>query len=109
MKMVLLAFYLSFISSVALSQGLVSFYNSSSTLVSAGTPGQTQLISPSSQATYYFGLCTAPPGTTDSTMFTFAGIYATNASVAGQLNGGFQAVVGWLPGVQESFFVAGWS
>src|SRR5579863_1569934 len=90
-------------------QGTVVFINAPTTLVSAGPMGQNAAI-PGPPGSYYFGLLTAPPATTNPGQFTFAGVYATNTSSPGRLDGGEPAVVaGWLPGETRSFLVAGWS
>src|SRR6185369_3556722 len=76
--------------------------------------GPIGLMPPSNVSLFYFALLTAPLGTTDSTAFTFAGIYATNsaATTGGRLQGGSNlgvGVAGWTPGTSRSFEVAGWS
>jgi hypothetical protein len=87
-------------------QGLVKFSNSAATLVSSlGTP----ISGPSGSC--YFALLTAPVGTTDPALFTFSGVYATNTSVAGRLQGGSNlgvAVPGWGAGTFRAFRVCGW-
>jgi hypothetical protein len=60
--------------------------------------------------TYYFSLLTAPPDVVDFSQFTFAGVYATNQSVAGRFFGGtFLEVPNWPVGTDKSFLVVGWS
>jgi hypothetical protein len=90
-----------------LGQGLVNFFNNSTTLVSSGPPVQPagNNLVPS-----YFALLTAAPGTTDPALFTFSGLYATNQLANGRFFGGNDVpVVGWVPGTSESFLIAGWS
>jgi len=90
----------------AKAQGLVQFANTSSTLISDGL----DLIS-GPPGSYYFGLLIAPPGTTDPRAFTFTGLYATNTSTPGRLQGGSflgVPVPGWEPGTLKSFMVCGW-
>jgi hypothetical protein len=93
-------------------QGTVNFINGPGTLVSVGPLGQEALIS-GPVGSYYFGLLIAAPGTTQPSLFSFAGIYATNdAAFPGRLAGEFPTptpVPGWGPGVPMSFLVAGWS
>jgi hypothetical protein len=59
----------------------------------------------------YYGLFTAPLGTTTSADFVFSGNYATNlpAFREGRLNGGVATVEGWLPGTERAFLLRGWS
>jgi hypothetical protein len=89
-------------------QGLVNFYNNSSTLVSVTVNG-ISLIDGARQS-WFFGLLTSPVG---ANTFTFAGIYATNIGVAGSaglFNGGAGVSVnGWAPGTARDFEVIGWS
>jgi hypothetical protein len=93
---------------MSLAQGTVSFFNTATTLVSAGAVGHSGVIS-GSPGSYYFGLLTAPPGTTDPGQFTFAAAYATNTGSPGRLAGGVPMVTGWLTDQTKSFLVAGWS
>jgi hypothetical protein len=89
-------------------QGLVNFFNPSMNFVTAGPVAQETPISGPADS-YYFGLLIAPPGTMDSSQFTFTGVYATNLAT-GRLYGGTSVPVpGWSPGTTESFLIAGWS
>ena len=110
MKIALVAFSVLFAAAPSFSQGWVNFVNGSTALVSVGGPGQSTLIA-GPQGSYYFGLLTAPLGTTDPAQFAFTDVYATNRSDApGRLYGGLDVgVPGWLPGDTKSFLVAGWS
>lgn len=88
-------------------QGIINFANNATTLVTAGPPAQTGFRW---WGPCYFGLLTAPLGTTDPTQFTFSGLYATNLPATGRFRGGMGVMVpGWLPGAPKSFLVAGWS
>lgn len=95
----------------ASAQGLVKFSNGTTTLVSYPGPlFRTTDPGPG----FYYGLFTAPLGTTDPLAFTFAGIYATNtlATTGGRFQGGPNtgvAVAGWAGGESRSFEVIGWS
>lgn len=90
----------------ARAQGTINFLNGSSTLVSYYPPPP----SPPPPGAFYFALLTAPLGTTDPSLFTFSGNYATNLTTAGIIFGGNGRVVnGWVPGTSRSFRVAGWS
>jgi hypothetical protein len=94
----------------AVGQGLVSFYNTPTSLVAlyrdpAGGPVSVQW----DPGMYYFGLLSAPLGATNLNQFTFTGVYATNEAVIGRFSGGTQQVPGWPPGTFMSFMVAGWS
>lgn len=96
----------------AIPQGLVNFYNNSTTAVywsSWWSPVPQPISGP--PGSYYFGLLTAPPGPIDWPQgFTFTGIYATNTGVAGMFSGGTAvAVPGWAAGMDRNYFVAGWS
>lgn len=88
-------------------QGTVWFNNNPSSLVSVNG-----VSIPPEPETFYFGLFTAPPGTTDRNAFVFTGNYATNAShfpgTTGRFIGGIQAVQGWLPGQPMDYLVRGW-
>jgi hypothetical protein len=102
----------------AFAQGVVKFANSAATLVSAGPVGGAVAISANDGTlahTWYFGLLSAPVGTTDQTLFTFAGVYGTNTAAAsgGRLQGGSLLGVTmnntWAPVTTRAFMVAGWS
>ena len=89
----------------ASAQGLINFFNNSSTLVSAGAPGVSFGITSVDGA--FFALLTSPVGANN---FTFAGVYGTNQTVAGRFNGGVGvAVAGWAPGSARDFEVVGWT
>jgi hypothetical protein len=108
MKKKLITTLLSFAACPLLAQGLVNFFNNSTTLVSSGPPGQPAGGNPLVPS--YFGLLTAAPGTTNPALFTFSGLYATNQPVNGRILGGASVpVVGWVPGTSRSFLIAGWS
>src|SRR5215472_10983666 len=98
MKMVLLVLWLLLSISFAMAQGSVNFFNSANTLISidSGNGQPTPIaIQPNG---CYFGLLTAPLGTTDPTLFSFTGVYATNLAFAGRLSGGVNVTVpGWVP------------
>lgn len=107
MKKLALTLCLIVTATVAMAQGTVKFANSSTTLVSVDgaatgtTPG-----------TYFYGLFTAPVGTTDPLAFTFSGVYATNTAAAGRFQGGPNTgvtVPGWATSDTRAFIVAGWS
>jgi len=60
--------------------------------------------------TYYFGLLAAPMQASNSTDFTFTGLYATNTGTDGLFAGASEAQVpGILPGQEFQFLVAGWT
>jgi len=91
----------------AFAQGLVNFFNNPTTLISAGQVGNAQVLAAGNPGAYYFGLLTAPVG---SSTFTFAGAYGTNQSPAGRFTGGNGvAVTGWGAGVTMQYEIAGWS
>ena len=91
----------------ALGQGLINFFNNSSTLVSYGNVPPYSVLPATTAPSFYFGLLTSPFGAGN---FSFAGVYATNQAVAGRFNGGVGvAVPGWAPGTARDFEVVGWS
>ncbi len=95
----------------AFGQGRVSFFNTASTLVTTNSmPGgpASGSLSPVG-GIYCFALFYAPTGTTDSTLFTFTGGYATNTAAAGQLFGPVTEVLGALGNTRLAFLVRGWS
>jgi hypothetical protein len=111
MKRKLMTLSLSLGATTILAQGIVDFYNTSTTLVSSGPAGQETVISGPPGA-YYFGLLIAPPGSSQLSQFTFSGLYATNIvpSIPGQVFGGYSVrVPNWVAGTSMSFLVAGWS
>jgi hypothetical protein len=100
---------LSALTTGAFAQGLVNFFNSSSTLSSATVNGVSAATS-GAVGSYYYGLLTAASGTTDPKAFTFSGAYATNLAVAGRFTGGANVpVTGWAAGTDKAYEVAIWS
>lgn len=88
-------------------QGWINFINSPTTLFSVRSSGGAEV---GINGSYYFGLLTAPPGTVDPAQFSFSGVYATNAAVAGRFLGGtFLPVPNWEVGTSKSYLIAGWS
>jgi hypothetical protein len=99
---------LSALTTGAFAQGLVTFNNNPTTLVSSGPAGAGASIN-SGAGTYFFGLLISSTATGP---FTFSGNYATNIASAGRLIGtpNLGGVVnGWAPGATMFFEVAGWS
>lgn len=105
MKSLVAVFWLGASLTGASAQGLINFFNTSSTLVTTDPPsGGT--VGPH-LGSYLFALLTSPVGENN---FTFAGVYGTNQAVAGRFSGGFGvAVNGWAPGTARDFEVVGWS
>jgi len=98
---------LSALSSGAFAQGLVNFFNNTTTLVSSGTSTSTATAISGSPGAYYFALLTSPVG---ANTFTFSGAYGTNQAVAGRFFGGASVQIsGWAAGTARDFEVAGWS
>ena len=94
----------------AFAQGLVTFANSPTTLISLYTsfgaiPTNYAASPPGS---YYFGLLTA---TSAAGPFTFTGVYATNTADAGRFgpDSYMPTVPGWVPGTTMFYEVTGWS
>jgi hypothetical protein len=94
----------------AFAQGLVTFANDPTTLISISTNfgaiPTTFVASP--PGSYYFGLLTA---TSAAGPFTFTGVYATNTTDAGRFGSASYAssVPGWAPGATMFYEVFGWS
>jgi hypothetical protein len=97
------------LTTVALAQGLVTFANTPTTLVSITPRGGTAAAFPASAVgSYFFGLLTAP---TAAGPFTFTGVYATNTTDAGRFGSAAYTptVPDWPPGATLFYEVAGWS
>jgi hypothetical protein len=112
MKRALIILSLSLVTAATFAQGLVNFYNSQATLFNTviypgyGTPVSLDWT----PGNFYFGLLTAPIGTSDPRQFSFSGVYATNMGMPGRFSGGGAvSVPGWMPGENRSFLVAAWS
>jgi hypothetical protein len=92
----------------AFAQGLVTFANDPTTLISITPVGGTPATFPASPVgSYYFGLLIS---TTAAGPFTFTGVYATNSAAAGSIgpNSYTPSVPGWAPGATVFYEVAGW-
>jgi len=97
---------LSALTTGAFAQGTVTFFPTPSTLSSATVNGVSAATS-GAVGSYYYGLLTASSATGP---FTFAGVYATNRTVAGYFGSpGAVTVAGWAPGATMSYEVAVWS
>jgi hypothetical protein len=93
----------------AFAQGLVTFANGPTTLISVTLVGGSAEVIPSSPVgSYYFGLLIS---TTAAGPFTFTGIYATNSVLPGGIgpDSYTPTVPGWAPGATMFYEVAGWS
>ena len=108
MRTLLSIAFTSFLTLSACGQGLINFFNNSTTLVSTGPNSQTLMSGPI--GSYYFGVLTSQFPFQDRTSFTFVGLYATNQSVAGRFNGGAGvALPGIAAGNSFTYFIVGWS
>ena len=91
-------------------QGLVNFYNTPNTLISdnhTGQPGGPYVPINWPVGAYEFVLLTSPVGANN---FSFAGIYATNTTTPGMINGGSGvSVPGWAAGTARDYVVFGWA
>lgn len=97
---------LSALSTGAFAQGLINFFNSGTSLVSAGATAGTATAISGAPGAYYFALLTSPVG---ANTFTFANVMGTNQAVAGRFTGGANIqVAGWAAGTARDFEVAGW-
>jgi len=106
MKKLAVILCLSALATGAFAQGLVSFGNGPTSLISQGTTGNTSTLAAGNAGGYYFALLTSASSTGP---FTFAGIYGTNSGSAGRIAAGTYPVTGWQPGATMSYEVAGWS
>jgi hypothetical protein len=107
MKKLAAVLCLSTLTTGAFAQGLINFFNSPTTLISVGYPGNLVALPANNPGTYYFALLTAPFG---SSTFSFANVYGTNQSAAGRFTGGTGvAIAGWGAGVTMDYKIAGWS
>jgi len=107
MKKLALILSLCLTASSGFTQGIVHLLNSPSTLISI-YPSFSAPV-PIAGGVFYFGLFTAPLGTTEPLAFTFSGLYATNLPAAGRFFGGIAVEVpGWAPAESRSFLVRGW-
>jgi hypothetical protein len=97
---------LSALTTGAFAQGLVTFNNGVTSLITSGAAGSMANLAAGSAGSYYFALLTSP---SSAGPFTFAGVYATNTAGAGKIAGGTVPVTGWAPGATMSYEVAGWS
>jgi hypothetical protein len=116
MKKLIATLCLTALATGAFAQGLVKFQNSTTTTVGLVSTGGTIVAAPGSALTapnWYYALLAAPSGTANPHEFTFAGLYATNTTSAGRLQGGLLspgvAAQNWAAGETKSFLVAGWS
>jgi hypothetical protein len=113
MKKFLTTVGLAAVAASALAQGTIKFANTSSILISyENQPGLYSTIPPNTVAPFYFAVLSAPLGVLDPSQFIFAGIYASNTTTAGRLQGGSLLGVAmnstWAPAVTRQFLVAGW-
>src|SRR5690348_1552153 len=107
MKMFLIAMFCGCLAFTSLSQGLVIFSNTPTTLVSANINGNVAPIN-GPVGSYYFALLIS---SSPSGPFAFPGVYATNVATAGggRFDGGTARVPGWQPGTTMFYLVAGWA
>jgi hypothetical protein len=100
---------LSALTNGAFAQGLVTFANDPTTLISITPQGGSYAPFPARPVgSYYFGLLIS---TTAAGPFTFTGVYATNTTDAGRFGPAAYTptVPGWGPGEIMFYEVAGWS
>jgi len=102
------------VTSASYGQGLVNFFNGTTTKISTNSNVGGPATGPTSVNTesYYYGLFIAPNGTQNASLFTFTGIYGTNTPVTGRFssdNGGQPSVTGFAAGSTVNFIVRGWS
>jgi hypothetical protein len=96
----------------AFGQGSVIFANTSSTLISTNAivGGPAAGIISGGVGSYYFSLFAAPLGTTDPSLFTFTGNYATNIATSGRLGSAIAVAIPNAPELTTiALLVRGWS
>jgi hypothetical protein len=102
------------VTSASYGQGLVNFFNGTTTKISTNSAVGGPATGPTSVSTesYYYGLFMAPNGTQTAGSFTFTGIYGTNTAATGRFssdNGGQPSITGFAAGSTVNFLVKGWS
>ena len=98
---------LSALTTGAFAQGLVTFANGPTTLISATIGGVSASTAAGAPGSYYYALLTN--GTATGT-FSFAGLMQTNSASAGRIGPTYTTTVnGWAPGQALFYEVAGWS
>jgi hypothetical protein len=108
MNRYLITVSLSLATATTFAQGLVNFYNTSTTLVSTGPWGAGTSINGPPGA-YYFALLTSASSSSQGPWVS-TGVYATNMATPGIFSGGTGvAVPGLAPGSTFYYAVAGWS
>lgn len=92
-------------------QGLVNFFNNSSTLVTLLDENIVNLgPTPGTLGGFRYELFVAPAGTSNPNLFTTTGLIATNTATIGRFSGGANlAIPGHVPGATVSILIRGWT
>jgi hypothetical protein len=98
----LITLSLSLATATTFAQGLVNFYNTSTTLISTGPQGS-QLAINGPPGAYYFGLLISASRSAAGP-FIFSGVYATNLATAGMFSGGAGVTVPGLARVEAILY-----
>jgi hypothetical protein len=108
LKPVLLALVVWALASTSFAQGLVTFANGPTTLISYGPASSESPLTANEAGGFYFGLLIS---TNPAAPFTFTGVYATNTATAGRIGPGSYtvAVASWPPCTSLFYEIAGWS
>jgi len=110
MKKLVLSLALVAATSGAFAQGLISFLNSASTLVTLSSNSVNLGSTPTTLGQFRYELFVAPQGTLTAASFTSAGIIGTNQASAGRFTGGANLSVAGAPaGSTRAILVRGWS
>ena len=111
MKKILVAIGLAAVVSSASAQGLLSFLNNTTTLITLSSNSANIGSIPSGQpGAFRFELFSAAPGTADANLFVSSGLIGTNINTAGRIIGGNNLALPGRPlGGTAAILVRGWS
>jgi len=110
MKKLVLSLALVAATSGAFAQGLISFLNSASTLVTLSSNSVNLGSTPTTLGQFRYELFVAPAGTLTPASFVSTGIIGTNQASAGRFTGGANLSVAGAPaGSTRAILVRGWS
>lgn len=106
LKPVLFALVVWTLASTSFAQGLVTFGNGPTTLITFGPASSGSPLPANEAGGFYFGrlISTNPAGP-----FTFTGVYATSSATAGRIGVYTLGVPGWPPCTSLFYEIAGWS
>ncbi len=92
-------------------QGLINFFNNSSTLVTLVDESLVNLgPTPGTLGGFRYELFVAPAGTLNPNLFATTGLIATNTATIGRFSGGANlAISGHAPGATVAILIRGWT